>query len=123
MCKVIYSFSLKHLYTRIHLSILFYLLFCVYRRQNVEEKLRNEGVQPVKLRQKQPEMTMMWERKSLPHVTRYTPFVEMKPEYELEEPSFRYLSNIEENFLHLRQAEAKKCFCKRFLKAREIELR
>lgn len=92
----------------------------MYRRQNVEEKLRNEGVQPVKLRQKPKMTTTMWERKSLPHVTRV---YGEQPEYELEEPSYRYLANIEENFLHLRQAEAKKRFCNRFLKAREIELR
>lgn len=93
----------------------------MYRKQNVEEKLRNEGVQPVKLRQRQPETTTpMWDTKSLPDVTRV---YGEKPEYELEEPPFRYLANVEENFLHLRHAEAKKQFCERFLKAREIELR
>lgn len=93
----------------------------VYRRQNVEEKLRNEGVQPVKLRERQPKMTApMWDIKSLLHVRRV---YGEKPEYELVEPSFRYLANIEENFLHLREATAKEEFCKRFLKAREIELR
>lgn len=90
----------------------------MYRRQNVEEKLRNEGVQPVKLRQ-ESEMTTETTT-TIPHVARVHG---EPPEYELVEPSYRYLAHVEANFLHLRQAEAKKQFCNRFLKAREIELR
>lgn len=118
MCKVIYSFSLKHLYTHKHFTYQFSCIFFMYRRQNVEEKLRNEGVQPVKLRQ-ESEMTTETTT-TMPHVARV---YGEPPEYELVEPSFRYLAHVEANFLHLRQAEAKKQFCNRFLKAREIELR
>lgn len=89
------------------------------RRQNVAEKLRNEGVQPVKLRQEKSKMTA-----TMPPLPAIKARVyEKTPEHDLQAPGFRYLANTEANYVHLFQDEARKQFCKRFVKAQEIELR
>ncbi|XP_063709107.1 trichohyalin-like [Culicoides brevitarsis] len=87
-------------------------------RQNVAEKLRNEGVtvqQPVKLQPKDALPSPLPRIKSRVHGK--------APEYTLPEPGFRYLANTEQHYLQFLRDEARHEFCTRFKKAQEIELR
>lgn len=103
------------------LSLLYactYIFIFFSRKKDFEENLTREGIQPIKLRLKIPPIES--KTSQLPHVERV---YGEKPEYKLYAPPFRYVADVEENFLHLREETAKELFCKRFLKAREIELR